>query len=106
MLIGREGPGSSTTPETFEPEARPLSMGETGWSFSFSLLLPNQRRRRDLEAVDGVMLLVSAFSSHSCCFSFSRAWVSPEIVSSEVFSVPDGDNSANSASRYHLRRRV
>jgi hypothetical protein len=106
MLIGREGPGPSVG--MFEPEVRPLSVGDAtlAESFSLSLLLLNQRRRRDFEAVDGVTLFVSASSSLSCSFSFSRAWVSPDIVSSEEFSVPAGDSSTSSASRYHLRRRV
>lgn len=88
MLMGREASALSATIDTFEPVARPLSAGgppeEVG---SLSLVPLNQRRRLDLEEVDGAMLCASALSSFSCSFCFSRACVSPEMVSSEAFLV-------------------
>lgn len=87
MLMGREASALSATVDAFEPVARALSAGGPPGEVC-SLLAPlNQRRRLDLEEVDAAMLCASALSSFSWAFCFSRACVSPEMVSSEEFWV-------------------
>lgn len=87
ILTGRE----DAKPSTFEPVAWPLSSVR-----SFSLLLPNHRRRRGLGGVVGARLISFSF--------FSSRALAVETVRSEVFV--SSCTSTSSASRYHLRRRV